>query len=203
MSLFLQSRVQTSVFPWIREQRLLQLVQHNRASRSVDPKEFWQLRDEFGSGTFVLQPDHTIYRETQEIVVSPMVGPQNLIVDLASYSGKLVSGKDYLVAWWPTEQEPQNFSGILDVIAEANVPADRKVFEDEDTRAYMKDDNHLVVAFVKPLSEMATAHGLYDWTTEKLRALKGYHFATVTSFTLDCGNSCAKQFAESFIDNPR
>ena len=91
-SLFFHPRVQAMLFPAVRLAELTKLAVSTRASRSVDPFLFWQIRDEYGSGFFTLSSDHTIFRETQELLLPP----KSEWIEFSTYHSALVESHDYL-----------------------------------------------------------------------------------------------------------
>lgn len=196
ITLILQPRMQLSISPKERERRIVSFVSHIRSARSVNLKEFWQLRDEYGYNLFFLSPDHITYRETQELIAPVLKMPLSTSFEFANMHGERLESHDYLFSWWPWQQEPQNFKAILDRISKDSVGSNKLIFQDEDTRVFLQDNNHLTVAFVAPLEQIATVYGLFDWTDQKQRSFKNYYFANTTTFTLDCCQTSIGQLIE-------
>src|SRR5258708_29067224 len=190
-SLFFHPRIQAMLFPSVRLNELTKLALSVRTSRSVDPFLFWQVRDEYGSGFFTLSSDHTIFRETQELFLPP----RSEWIELASYHGARVESHDYLTPWntLPHSRYPE----FLDHITESASPPSRSIFQSEDTRVFLEGKDRLVVAFIKPISEMAKVDGLYNFPDKTLEDLHGRLWANVITFKLDCDSKSLEKLTEA------
>ena len=156
----------------------------------MDPFLFWQIRDQYGSGFFTLAPDHTIFRETQELLVPPRSG----WVEFATYHGKLVESHDYLTPW--SDAHILSDPHLLDQLTEKDVPRDRLIVENEQTRIFYPDSNHITFAFIKPVDEMKSVYGLYNFPDSLLSQLKGRMWGNTTTFTLNCCSNLQNEIVD-------
>jgi hypothetical protein len=180
ISLLFHPRVQLASVPFSREQHITSFITSTHDLGGVDTLLLWQLRDLYGSGTFTVAPDHTIFRESQELVIQPRDG----WIHFATYKGQRVESIDSFTEWSSTPAK--HVTEFLDEISEAHVGDDRLLFQNESTRIYLQDQNTLIVAFVKPIEEMTHVFGIYNFPTKTLELLHGRLWAERTVFTLDC-----------------
>ncbi len=192
--LLLHPRVQANLFPFIRESQLHTFISASHSAQAIDPQSFWQLRDLYGSGSFQLFSDHTIYRESQQIVAAP----RTQIQAFAIYQGKRVFSYEYLIP----KAYSDHGSEVLDQITQKIIPPERLIFKNEKGRIFFSDSNTLTVAFITSFSEVAKANGLVSLGAAELRDLGLFDYANVTSFTLDCCSGFEHEFAESSHPRP-
>lgn len=192
LSLLTQVRIQSSLFPATRERQLRALIDWTRANRTVNLPLFWQTRDQFGNGFFTLNPDHTMYHESQNIDLIAKNGVQ----EIATYHSKRVEAHDYL---YPNLGR-ENTSTILDRITERSVPSSRLIYQDDYTRMYFTDANTLTLAFVTSMDQIATVNGVFGFSSDDLKTIGPALYASTTSFTMDCCSTFATTYPEAFID---
>lgn len=178
ISLVFQARIYTTLFPFARQHRIEVFTHSIRSSRTVDPFIFWQLRDEYGAGVFTLSPRHTQLRETQELLIYP----QSEWIEFATYESPYLVSRDLLIPW--TNLPEKRYGELLDRITEQQIPAERLIFQDEDTRVFYTNTHTLVVAFIKPIQEMSQVNGLFNFPERVQEQLRGRLWANVTVFTV-------------------
>lgn len=177
ISLFLCTRIQLGSFSPSRAYQLHVLIQSAHTSGHIDPVFFWKLRDQYGSGFFTLAPDHTIFRETQELVLPP----RSEWIQFAQYTGKRVTSTDYLTPW--TNKPPSTYRVFLDLITPAEVRSRKLLFESDNARIYEADHNGMTIVFVASIEDMAKVYGLYNFTDNIRTSLNGRLWANMTMFT--------------------
>jgi len=156
----------------VRASRVQSFMRQTRITSQLNPFSFWQLRDEYGTGLFSVDTDHTIFRETQVMVTYPI----DTWVNFAQYHGSYVQSYDYLTPPGAATQSAQ----MLDHLGQWTTTGG-PVFQTDTLRIY-ENQHETVVVFLLPLTDMAKVYGLYNFSPDTLEKLKGRLWANVTAF---------------------
>lgn len=174
--LLIQPQVRSNLFFPLRRLQLQTFIHDSVKNQSINAANFWQLRDQYGAGYFVLSPNHTIYRESQELVPSPV----EQIQEISSYYGNRVDSKEYLVP----KNEEEATGKILDNLIPNSCPATKLLLQTNKSKMGFCDSNTLFVAFIKTLPEIAKVDGVFGLNPDEIGKLSSFDYASVTRFTM-------------------
>ncbi len=164
--LLLQPKISSGLFPSVRQARYLQFVQDVRGKGEIDPKVFWQFRDFYGPGSFVLE---------RSSFGSTKAGYKGLT--FSKFSSSHLTSSDSLVS------QP-SLKSILNI---SSVPTDKAILQGKNFLLYQIDPKTVNLIFLLPSSDLieVTGNGFFDYNGADAALLKGRYWLDRTTILLN------------------
>lgn len=182
--MMIHPRLASQNFSFTRAQALVPFFSEVVTTGKFDPQQWWKLREFYSPGSFTYNPDIIQVNITQQIRPrGPFSGP----LPLFTYTSNRLASTDYVIPNTVIANSDQDGSKIKLLQKLATCPTSgATLYQDSSTILFMSDSNTLHFLFVRPLSDMRQANGLFDYDKQDLFWLRDTSWAEVTTLKLDC-----------------
>lgn len=170
----LQPHFSGLLFPVIRKQRFEQFLKSTKASGQIDPKAFWQFREDYSPGGFSYNGSDIEQAETQLITHLPDNGPL-----LRFTAPKLSSEETMVVVNTAVPIDPQLQEAFQKQLQSYSVSA--VLFSSPTSIIAKTSDGKTLILFVDTIDQMRSANGLFDYLVSEQKLLANHAWVDVTT----------------------
>jgi hypothetical protein len=171
LSLFfvLPPKIQSQLSPSQSQKLLITFIDQTKQNQKVDPQQFWQTREFYSPGSAFLQKEGLPQQQTKDILSTAGIrtNPQ-------------VTLHSFLLFQSPKWQSLETFvtkETIPDLITINNANYS-KIIDTPALQLYENDNSYKLI-FIKPIKEMITANGFFDYKEKDMALLKDKYWMTV------------------------
>lgn len=168
---FLQPTVLSVWNPLYRTKLLSQFLSQIQNTHTVDPQRFWLFRERYSPGTMRVNTEAVSMLQTYRITQTHPSGT----TELMKYESLLLASSEQLTTQANTLTQFRQ-----------KLPPNAQILDESSTHIVAElPEKKVVLAFQKPISEMKTANGFFDYLPEEDELLSGTEWFTVTYIQKD------------------
>lgn len=161
----LQPHFASRFFPEHRAMVLNNFLKSVQQKGGVDARDFWQFREEYSPGNF--QFNHNFADVAGVLHLQKVASPSATLLEFRSaslFSKDEVADKPFVLNFWPSMTQNQK----------------QVLFSNSSTQIFYDQSNVLRIIFIKPISEMKTANGFFDYTGQEEKILHDFSWINET-----------------------
>lgn len=167
---FFQPKVSSLLFS-LKRQIVLQTFLHEVMSQgSIDPQKYWEFREFYSPGSFILNKQGMITKESTALEQTVGITQKDGIPVLDFHSGKIMSID--ILTTNPVLVDMLHISQKQPII-----------FQTKNQKIYQQSQQ-LFIVFALPISEMKKANGFFDYTGDDKKLLQNKYWVNITSVDL-------------------
>ncbi len=169
MFLTLQPKFAAFLFPSKRAAVLKNFLSQVQQKKTINAQDFWQFREFISPGSFHFNP------ETAEVAgILNLHKIQGSQVHLMEFTSPVMTSSDQVI----TRDRWIRLSAYLPQLAE------KMLFANQESFIFYDHQGDLHILFVKPIEEMATANGFFDYTQQEKEYFHDYYWFNDTRLSL-------------------
>jgi len=174
-TLCLQPHVKALVFGELsRPVSLEKFIADVEAKQGIDEKSFWKFRERYAPGSFTFNSG-VAFLGTQVIQKLPTAGEP-----LHTFTSAHLVSQDFVLVRDPSLEPVDQAKAFL--ASQASLPTSEAsiLFSNETNLMYTTTDNQTVIFFFRPIEELYTVDGLFDFTEDERELLKDRFWVNLT-----------------------
>lgn len=165
--IFLQPKAAALLFPPVRNKIKTDFLQRVISQHDMNAQEFWQFREFYAPGHF-----------TYNSHAADLAGGLILRDSIKSSSPVLLlSFSSPFSESWESIVSRQDWQHYVDT---KNVPAENILFHNATTLIYQDKPGPLHIIFIKPIEEMVSANGFFNYTDQERKLLSDKYWLNQT-----------------------
>lgn len=164
-------KISSSLFPFKRHMLWDTFLTQVQKDRKIDPQKYWEFREFYSPGYFTDNKTASTDEITNALKKYGIKGDRTFTT-LLVFHAKNAESIDTLTTM-------TKFDAII-----APLPHNNILFKNNDSLIYKPDETHVVITFLKPLSEMEKANGFFDYREKDKELVKGKMWFNITKLTL-------------------
>lgn len=174
-ALWFQPHVKALVFgQQTRPVALDNFVQQVRTEQDIDEKAFWEFRERYTPGSFTFSSSVT-FLGTQVIQQLPAANES-----LHTFTSEHLVSQDFVIPRDPGLEPVDQVKAFL--ASQISIPMSEEsiLFSNESNLIYQTDDGQTIIFFFRPIEELYTVDGLFDFTEDERELLKDRFWVSLT-----------------------
>jgi len=177
MYLFLSPKVSSFLFPLKRNLLWKTFLSNTKNHRTLDSKEFWQFRDFYYPGSINFNVNKLSKKEVSEAVSSLQisVNSKQYFYPFLYFTSNKIFSLESLV----------NVTAINDILILPSIPSHSSIILRNDSTLFYVSNKKATLIFIKPIEEMITANGYFNYKKDDKELLKDKFWLVYTVINLD------------------
>ncbi len=168
---FLQPTILSVWNPLYRSQLLTQFLSQTQTTQMVDPQRFWLFRERYSPGRMQINTEAVSMLQTYRITQTHPSGT----TELMKYESPGFVSSEYL-----TTQS----NALIEF--RQKLPHNAQIINESSTHIVAElPEKKVVLAFQKPIEEMKTANGFFDYLPEEEKLLSGTEWFSISYIQKD------------------
>jgi len=169
--IFLQPRLSTLLFPFKRDQLLINFITTTKDAKAVNTKEFWKVREFYSPGHFVYD-NKGIKNFPTSLLFLPDITNDSLFPFLI-YTSPLTQSVDFLTT-------QKTIAPIVSKLSSENM----NVIMQTDTLFLGQKDDAIFLVFLASQKDLIQTNGFLDYQTKDKELTKDKQWVSISRFDL-------------------
>lgn len=171
--ILLQPRISSSLFSFKREQLLTSFLDAIKNTKTVNPKEFWKVREFYSPGHFVYDNRGIKATKLPLTFLSLSNTNDHALFPFLIYTSPLTQSIDYLTTL-------KTIRPILNLLSQEKM----KIIVQTDTLFLGQKDNAMYLVFLASNKDLAQTNGFLDYQNKDKELTKDKQWLSLTRFEL-------------------
>ena len=169
MFIFLQPKIESQFFPTKRAQVWQYFFHLVEQKQAILPQDFWEFRERFSPGFFVFNDGLASVAGILNLHKLPTGSGR---FSLLQYNSDYLKSNDQII-------NKNNLTKAWQSILQSHHPR-QTIFSNQFSSIFYDDSGNLWIVFVKPVEEMRTTNGFFDYTGAEKEILTDYYWLDET-----------------------
>lgn len=175
--LFLSPKVSSFLFPFRRNQLWKTFLNNTKSHQVISSKEFWEFRDFYYPGSLVFNVKKLSQKETADAFSTLKISvlPDQYFYPFLYFSSNKIHSLESLV----------KVSSINNILLPQAIPSNSTIILRDTSTLFYISNNTATLIFIKPVEEMITANGYFNYKRDDKELLKDKFWFVYTVINLE------------------